>query len=172
MPKFKIDFSDVESRGGKKGSAGRRHYPPGDYAVKCTKAEIIKSSEKGTPGLALTFKILQGEHQGGELSDRLWLTPKSLWRVRQTLEAMGMKVPSKAVQIDTSSFVGKSLAVTLDDEEYEEKIYSRVVDTFLLADLEGLESDEDAGDLSDDEDAEETTTEADEDLEGIDLDDL
>lgn len=174
MPKFKADFTEVESRGGKKGSGGRRHYPAGDYAVKCTKAELVKSSEKNTPGIALTFKVLQGEHKGGELTDRLWLTPKSLWRVRQTLEAMGMKVPSKAVQIDTNSFVGKSLAVTLDDEEYDDKVYSRVVDTFLLSDLEAVESDGQAGDLDSDEDEEEDTTEAkdDDDLEGIDLDDL
>lgn len=182
MTKVKVDFSDTDSRGGKKGRGGRKHYPPGDYAVKCVKAELTKSSEKETPGIAVGYKILSGKYKGQEVFDTLWLTPKSLWRVRQTLEAMGIKVPSKAVNIDTSMLKNKSLAVSLDDEEYEDKLYSRVVDAFLLSELD---TDDEAGDDDEDEDVEDTEEETEDtdddedtdaapsdDLEDLDLDDL
>lgn len=176
MPKFKVDFTETESRGGKKSSGGRKHYPPGDYAVKCTRATLVKSSEKETPGVQVTFKITSGAEKGGEVSDTLWLTPKSLWRLRNALEAMGIKIPSKAVNVDTSIMVGKTLAITLDDEEYENKVYSRVVDTFLISELEEVEDDEETEGLGTDEDDEEEEVEKgsddDDDLEEIDLDDL
>jgi len=174
MPKFKVDFTETESRGGKKSMGARRHYPPGDYAVKCVRAELTTSSEKDTPGVRVTFRILSGEHKGGEVTDTAWLTPKSLWRLRNMLEAMGIKIPSKAVNVDTGIMQGKSLAITLDDEEYDNKVYSRVVDTFLLSELEEVESDEDTDDLGTDEDEEEgeESEKEDDDLEEIDLDDL
>lgn len=174
MPKVKVDFSDTESRGGKKGRGARKHYAPGDYAVKCTKAELTKSSEKETPGIALTFKIIKGKEKGKEITDVLWLSPKALWRVRQTLEAMTIKVPTKRIQIDTAIMVGKSLAISLDDEEYDEKVYSRVVDAFLLAELNSSEDEEEEEtDEEVDEDEEEETDDddddEDEDLEEIDI---
>lgn len=175
MPKFKVDFSETESRGGKKGRGARKHYPPADYAVKCVRAELIRSTDKETPGVACTFQITAGPHKGGEVNDSFWLTPKSLWRLRNLLEAMGIKIPSKAVNVDTAIMRGKTLAVTLDDDEYDNKVYSRVVDTFLLSELEAVEDDEDTDDLGTDEDEEEEESEtetSDDDLEEIDLDDL
>jgi hypothetical protein len=91
------------------------------------------------------------------------------------MEAMGIKVPSKAVNIDTAIFRGKELAISLDDEEYDEKIYSRVVDAFLLSELDAddIETDADDEDTEEvDEDVEDTDTATtdDDDLEDLDLD--
>jgi hypothetical protein len=175
MTKFKADFSETESRGGKKGSR-RKYYPAGDYAVKCIKAEITKSNEKETPGVHVVYKITAGKYKNAELHDTLWLTLKSMWRVRQTLEAMGMKVPSKAVNIDTENFQGKTLAVSLDDEEYDGKVYSRVVDSFLLADFDGSDVEDDGEDeVEGEEESEEVAdeeTETASGLEDLDLDDI
>ncbi len=180
MPKFKADFTDTESRGGQKGRR-RAHYPAGDYGVTCTKAELGRSAQKETPQLTLRYRIdYPPQFKGKEIIDNLYLTPSSMWRLRQTLEAMGMKVPSKAVNIDTANFAGKSCAVTLDDDEWDEKIYSRVVDSFLLSELdqdeEAVEADT-AEEVDEDEDVEVEEAEGDEttksdDLEDLDLDDL
>ena len=163
VEKVKVDFSEVESRGGKKGSAGRKHYPPDDYHVKCVAAKLGKSGDKETPRVEIEYKIVDGPHKGGSLRDDLYLTPKSLWRLRQTLEAMGMKIPNKAVNLDVNSLKGKELAVTLDDDEYDEKVYSKVVDSYHLSEFEA--GDEYADDTDDDEDE-------DEDLEEVDLEDI
>lgn len=170
-----VDFGDTESRGGKK-SAGRVHVPPGDYAVKCVKAEITKSSEKETPGIAVIYRITEGKNKGTQVRDNLWLTPKSLWRVRQTLEAMGLQVPSKRVKVEPSKLVGKACAITVDDEEYEGKLYSRVVDTFLISEFESIREDSDEEGFEDEEEeveeGDEEESSEDEDLEDIDLDSI
>lgn len=180
----KVDFSDVESRGGKKSSGGRKRYPEGDYHVKVTKATIGKSGEKETPRVELELKIAEGKHKGGTLRDDLYLTEKSLWRVRQTMEAMGIRVPSKRVNIDVLKFQNKEYAVTLADEEYNDKVYSRVVDAFSLDELEEIEDsdadevedededDEDTDEDTDDDEDDEDEDKKDEDLEDLDLDDI
>jgi hypothetical protein len=175
-----VDFGDTESREGKK-STRRIHLPPGDYAAKCVKAELGKSKEKKTPGILCVYQITQGKHKGKKLRDDLWLTEGSLWRTRQTLEAMGIRVPSKKVKIDVTKMKNKELAITLEDDEYDDKVYSRVADAFLLSELDTDEDEEEEEDeegeeedTEDEEDEEESSDEEEdeEDLEDLDLDDL
>jgi hypothetical protein len=163
----RVDFSDTESRGGKKNTGRRKHYPEGDYHGKCTSAEITRSrGEKKTPEILVTYKIMAGKHKGGTIIDDLYLTDSALWRVRQTLEAMGIKVPSSRVKLDVRKMKDKEVALTLEDDEYEDKIRSRVTDTYLLSELE-----EDEGDESDDEEEEEEADEDEEEDEDEDEDD-
>ena len=181
-----VDFEDTESRGGKK-SERSAHVPEGDYAVKVTKAELGESSEKETPGVFVTMKITNPKkYKDKILRERLWLTKKSLWKVRQFWEACGIKVPSKKVKLDPKKLVGKELAVTVEDDEYEGKIRSQVVDSFMLADYTELkkeeddldededESEDEESEEDEDEDEEESDDEEDEDedLEEVDLDDI
>lgn len=180
---IQVDFSETESRGGKKGRA-RAHYPPNDYAVKVVKAELGKSTDKGTPGIFITYKITSpAKYKGKTISDSLWLTSSALWRVRNALEAMGINVPSKKIDIHPEKMVGKECGITLDDEEYDEKVYSRVVDTFLLSEMDAedaeLDTDEDEDededeeedeeDEDEDEDEEEDDDEDEDDLDSIDI---
>lgn len=171
--KVKVDFSDVESRGGKKGSGGRKHYPPSDYHVKCVSAKLGKSGDKETPRVEVTYKIMNGKHKGGQLRDDLYLTPKSLWRLRQTMEAMGIKIPNKSVNIDVDMLKGKELAVTLDDDEYNDTVYSKVVDAFTLTEFESDDDEDDVDEVDDDEDDEDDDeTDDDEDVEDDDLEEV
>lgn len=187
-----LDFGETESRGGKKRSGGRKHYPEGDYAVKITRAEVGKSPEKGTPQVSVTFQFTAGKLKGKDITDQFYLSEKALWRFRNLLEAAGIKVPSKAVKVKMSMLKGKTLAITLEDEEYDEKMQSRVTDTFALSELdadddteiesddddesedddEDEDEDEDEDDEDEDDDEEEKASDDDEDLESIDLDDV
>lgn len=182
--KVKVDFGGVESRGGKKGSGGRKHYKAGDYAVKVKKVVAGKSGgdgDEGKPRLEVMYVFTTGKLKGNEIRDDLYLTEKSLWRLRQALEAMKIKVPNKAVNLDIDTMRGKTCAITIEDEEYESKLYSKVVDTFLLSELEDDEADEDEDDddeeddedeADDEDDDEDDDEEEDEDLEEVDLDDI
>lgn len=176
--KVTVDFEDTESRGGKKSTGGRKHYPEGDYHVKVVTAKLGKSQEKESPRIELALKIMSGKHKSGTLRDDMYLSPKALWRVRQTMEAMGIKVPSKKINIDVTKFKDKEYAVTLADEEYDDKVYSRVVDSFHLDELEDddeVDSDDEDEEDEDEEDDdveedEEDDEDEDEDLEEVDLD--
>jgi len=167
-----IDFSKEEGGGG----GNRIRVKEGDYHVKILKARHDTSAEKGTPGLVVTFRLVGGKHDGKKFEEWFYLTPKSLWRVRKLLEAVGMSVPAKKVRIPTEKLRGKELGVTLTDDEYEGRISSRVSDVMDLDDLSsgGVDDEEEEEDLDEDEESDEDEDEDeddDEDLEEVDLDD-
>lgn len=158
-----VDFSGTDSRGGAKGSRSY-HFPPNDYAAKVKSAELAKSSEKETPEVKVVYVVTKGKYKGKTIIDDLYLTKKALWRVRQTWEAAGIKVPSSKVKLNPAKIVGKEVAITIDDDEYENKVRSRVVDTYKLSEFEELQENEDE-DLEEDEDEEDDEGEDEEDEE-------
>jgi hypothetical protein len=160
-----VDFSDTESRGGKKGGRSA-HLPEGDYTAKVKEAAFGHSSEKW---------VITGPNssKGKTIRDSLWLSDKALWRVRQTLEALGLQVPSKKVKVNPKSMIGKEAAITLEDEEWEGKVRSRIVDCFALAEYEELtESGEEELDEDEEDEEEDETEDEEEDEVEVDLDEL
>jgi hypothetical protein len=170
-----IDFTKDESEG------GRRRFPEGDYHVKYTGFKTGRSKEKDTPYVRVMFKILDGKYKGETVSDFLYLSPKALWRIRTFLEAIGVAVPKKKVNINFKKYVGKELGITLVDDEYEGRVRSRVgdcldLDTFRGADEDDEDFDEDDEDTDDDEgdedeDEDEDEEDEDDDMEDMDVDD-
>lgn len=167
---IRIDFGKEVEGGG-----GGVRLPENDYKVKIVKIKKIRSSEKDTPGLGVTLKITEGKFSGKKITDRLWLTPKSLWRVRSLLEALGMSVPKKAVNLPTKKLINKELGATIiDDEPYQGRIKSKVgdfVDLETLADLYDDEDEDDEDDLDDDDVDDDDSDDEDEDSDDSDDDD-
>lgn len=175
---IRLDFGKEVEGGG-----GGIRLPENDYKGKILKIKKIRASEKDTPGLAVTIKITDGKFSGKKITDRLWITPKSLWRIRSMLEALGLTVPKKAINLPTKKLIGKELGITvIDDEPYQGRIKSKIgdfVDLETLADLyDDEDEDEDDEDLDDeeaeneDDDEEEEDDEDEEDEEDEDEDDL
>jgi hypothetical protein len=185
-------MSDVEGRKGRK----QGHYKEGDYLVKIKAATYGKSGQKQTKQIIVQHIFTDGQYKGKPIYDRHNLLPQSLWTLRNLLEAVGMKIPKGRFNLDLKKLVGKELAITVSDDEYQDKISSRVTDWFPVADFEADvmedeeeeldEDEEEEGDEEEDEDYdedeeeeededEEEEDEEDEDedeIEGVDLDDI
>lgn len=142
-----VDFSGVESGG------GRTRIPEGDYKVT---VDTVKQSESkaGNAMLVWDFKISEGKFAGKKLRDRTTLTPESLWKLKQVLEAMGISVPSKQVALKLSNYIGKDLGVTVVDDEYEGRISSKVEDYVSVDVIDGSDIEEEEEDDDDEEDEE------------------
>ena len=158
-----IDFSGVgDDTGGR-----YRHVPPGDYLVKIDKVEKKwKDDDKSNVHYyKWRFVIMEpAKSKGSAVSHNTSLSPEALWNLRNLiLAATGKNVAGKRVGFEPSTIIGKQVMVTLDDREYNGKMYNDVADIQPKS----------AWGASDDEDEEEEDTEEedeDEELDEVDID--
>lgn len=158
------DFSKVTEGG------GRIHVKPGDYKVKIAKAEFGES-QAGNPMITLTYQLLDGPKKGKTIKDRFALTEKAMWKLYNMLVALGKKVPKKKVNLKPAEWVGEELVVTLEDDEYDGKMYSSVADYINVEDYDPDTADDEDEDEDEDEEEDEEEDE-DEDLDELDVDEL
>lgn len=127
-----VDFEGVESGG------GRPKVPESDYALKLKTIKQKTGEESQKPYLDCGFELSQGPKKGNGkvIQHSFSLQKKSLWNLKNFLEATGKQVPSKALKITLSKLVGLECAGTvIDDAPYENKIKSVISAFFPLADL-------------------------------------
>lgn len=144
--KRKMDFTNV-----KEGSNFRpRHKPEGDYPA--TVVDVIDGvSGAGNEQWIFTIKL-----DGDERSTYgvyAGVDEKNAWKIRKMFIAAGMTVPKKLVMVDPNKLVGKRIGVSLEDDEYEGRMRSKVQDYLPIDDLQ---PNADEVDDEDDEDLYET----------------
>lgn len=169
-----LDFTKVKDRG----PINPIHQPEGDYRA------VVKSVQDITMGdtkrAAWMFIMTVGK---GNYPYRCGFNENELWKIRNLFVACGFPVPKKRLKVDPSKVVGRPLAVSLEDHEYDGRLSSQIGATFPVTELEegeGEEPEEDEeGEAEEEteeepeEGAEEEEAEADEDeLEALDIEDL
>lgn len=101
-----IDFSEVK---------GIEPVPVGAYPATIVKAEETES-KAGNPMIDIQWKIeAGGEHDGRIIFDSMVFTATTLWRVKQTLVALGFKKNFRGA-VEAEDLVGKSANITVDIE--------------------------------------------------------
>lgn len=168
-----VDFSKVEAR--REGGGKAVHVPEGDYLVQVVGCEQRhKKDDETSKYLSWRLKIIRPEKyasKSGVIYFTTSLKEEALWNLRNFLEDLGLKVPSSSVKIPIAKIVENKmvLGVTLEDDEYNEKVKSSVAATFKKSEFE------DTGEEEEEEESEEEETESesdDEDLEELDVEDL
>jgi hypothetical protein len=142
-----IDLTNVKDGG----NFNKKRMPEGDYPARVTKVEDQKSS--ADEGFMWLFTIQVDK--GGTYPYYCKLVENQLWKVRNLCIAAGINVPKKKLKLDPERLVGKRIAVTLEDDEYEGKKQSNIAATFPLSELDDFAGDDDedaVGDDADDED--------------------
>lgn len=151
-----VDFTNVKEGG----NFSKKHMPAGDYLAKITKVEDAMPKDKTDKTPMWLFTIQLKSTPSATYPYYCKLQENQLWKVRNLLVAAGINVPKKKVAVDPNRLVGKMIAVSLDDTEYEGKEQSEVNGVFSPAELDG-----DGGGASseDDTEYEDPDVEADED---------
>jgi len=173
--KVKIDFSGVDKEIRSGGRAA--HVPEGDYLAKPVNAELRKSERTGGRYFSWRFQLVEPKkYKGKTLYDRTSLKPDALWNLRNLIHAAtGKNIAGKVLNFDPEVVYGKPLMITVEDDEYEGKIRSQIVDYQPADKYEenggGEDEDEDDEDEGDDEEEEEED-EDEEDLEDVDVEEL
>lgn len=128
-----VDFTGVES-----GGAPSVHIPEGDYGFKIQKVVQKKGKDSGEPYLLFSLKVTKGHPKGiGKVvPHNCSLQTKSLWNLRNLIEATGKEVPSKSLKLNLDNMpTWPELAGTVIDDEYNGKKKSVISAFFPVADL-------------------------------------
>lgn len=160
-----LDFSGVpEERGGRPS----RHIPEGDYLAKVAKVEKRwKDNDKSNvPYFSWQVQVTSGPQKGATLYHITSLKPDALFNLRNLIHAAtGKNVAGKSLKFNPEALLGKKIAITVEDDEYKDKMRSRVVDTRPPEELDTDDSDDEEEEVEEEEDD-------DEELEDVDLDEI
>lgn len=148
--KINIDFTNVKEGG----NFSKKHMPAGDYLARVTKVEDAKPKDTSDKTPMWLFTIQLKDTPSATYPYYCKLQENQLWKVRNLLVAAGINVPKKKVAVDPNKLVGKLIAVSLDDTEYNGKEQSEVGAVFSPNDLDSVPEDDDDDDI-DTEDTEE-----------------
>ena len=150
-----LDFSDV-----KDGSIfSTTHLEEGDYLAKIIQVEDRPAKDDEEMWV---FAIQLQDRKSAVYPFYCKLVENQLWKLRNLLIAAGKSVPKKRVAVDPNSIVGKTIGVTLEDDEYEGRLKSSIAAVFPASELaDDADPDEDtAEELELDEDEDEDEEEA------------
>lgn len=129
MARVKIDFSEVESFAA---------IPEGEYPVVVAEVEVRDGQDY--PYLNWKLEVSEGEFKGRFLWMITSLSPKSLWRLKEVCENLGVEDEEFELEVDEDSnmvlspeFVGLPGIAPVTIEQYQNKDQNRV-DGLLSAD--------------------------------------
>ena len=84
--------------------------PSGTYTAHIVAGELSKSKKKGTPSYKLTFRVIEGEHEGRQFWHDIWLTKTAMPMAKRDLAKLGV---TKLEQLDNELPAGIRCEVKL-----------------------------------------------------------
>lgn len=149
MPKITVDFTNTEDR-----AVG---VETGKHIAKIK--SITKEEGTKAPYLKWVLQITSGKSKGLLINHITSLSPQALFNLRDTLVALGVKVPKAAVLIDPDKLVGGVIGIDVVMREYDGNTYPNVKKVYAVNSAPTAElsaDDEPVIDLGDDTPAETT----------------
>ena len=124
---FAVDLTDVESSG---------LMPDGTYRVKCVNVEQ-SVSKGGNPMFVWDFEIVGGtKYDGRVLKVFTAITPAAMWKVAETVEALGVGQTGGVVKFKRSDVIGKECGAVVEETEYNGNKRSQIQRVMSLAEME------------------------------------
>lgn len=167
--KKNLDFTNVKEGG----DFTTRHLPDGDYPAKVLKV-VDHQSKKGDAMWLFTIGLTGGGTgaKGATYPYYCGFEEQVLWKIRNLATSAGLNVPKKRVGLDPDKLVGKAIGVTLESDEYDGKVKSKIVAVLPLSEIEEGDDAEDDDAEVDDKDIDETVAVDDDEMEELEVEDL
>ena len=122
---FEIDLTDV--------SDGFT-IPDGNYRVKCLEVEQ-SVSKSGNPMFVWTFQVCEEPHLGFESKVFTAITPAAMWKVAETVMALGVGQTGSVVKFKRTDVVGKECGALIEKTEYNGQERSQITKVMSLKEL-------------------------------------
>lgn len=108
--------------------------PNGTYKVKCIEVEQ-QVSKGGNPMFVWTFEVSEGEHAGFQSKVFTAITPAAMWKVAETVQALGVGQTGSVVKFKRTDVINKECGALIEDTEYDGKVRSQISRVISLAEL-------------------------------------
>lgn len=123
---FEIDLSEVQE--------SSYAIPDGAYRAKCI--DIAQDvSKSGNPMFVWDFEITAGEFAGRTFKSWTAVTPAAMWKVAETVIALGVGQTGEVVKFKRGDVLGKECGIVMEQDEYNGKTTSRISKVISLAEL-------------------------------------
>lgn len=122
---FEVDLSEVQSG---------LTIPDGIYKVKCIEIEQTVS-KGGNPMFAWTFEVSAGDHAGFQSKVFTALTPAAMWKVAETVEALGVGQTGQVVKFKRSDVINKECGALFEQSEYNGNVRSQISRVMSLQEM-------------------------------------
>lgn len=122
---FSVDLTDVQDN---------FKIPDGNYKVKCIDIEQ-GVSKAGNPQFIWTFEISEGDHVGFQSKVFTAITPAAMWKVAETVIALGVGQSGTVVNFKRSDVVGKECGALIEQTEYNGNTRSQISRVMSLKEL-------------------------------------
>lgn len=137
-----VDMTNVKDQ--VRSGINPKRVPEGDYLARIfdvQDAPVKRGDNQGD--FQWRFIITLEDYPNGKYPYYCKLQENQLWKVRNLLIAAGITVPRKRLKVDPEKIVGRQIAVTMEDDEYEGKPKSNVAAVFPPANMNGGKETED-----------------------------
>lgn len=123
---FEVDLTNVESNS--------YTVPDGNYKVKCIEVEQ-SVSKGGNPMFVWTFEINEGDYTGRRFKSFTAITPAAMWKVAETVIALGVGQTGSVVRFKRTDVVGKECGALIEKTEYNGQERSQISRVMTLKEL-------------------------------------
>ena len=128
---FEVDLTNVQE--------SSFAIPNGTYKAKCINV-TQDVSKSGNPMFIWEFEIAEGDYKGDYKGKtfKSWtaITPAAMWKVAETVIALGVGQTGQVVRFKKGDVVGKFCGLVMEQDEYNGKATSKVVRAISLAEME------------------------------------
>lgn len=122
---FEIDLTNVQDN---------FIIPDGNYKAKCIEVEQ-SVSQSGNPMFVWTFEICEGEHKGFQSKVFTAITPAAMWKVAETVQALGVGQTGSVVKFKRTDVINKECGVYIEQTEYNGQNRSQISKVMSLKEL-------------------------------------
>lgn len=124
---FELDLTNVDTSGG-------FHIPEGTYRAKLIEVEQ-SVSKGGNPMFVWTFEISAGDQAGFQLKSFTAITPAAMWKVAETVEALGVGQTGTVVKFKRSDVINRECGLVVEDNDYNGSVRSSIAKVISVKEI-------------------------------------
>ena len=122
---FEVDLTDVQDS---------FNIPDGNYKVRCINIEQ-SVSKGGNPMFVWTFEVSEGQHAGFQSKVFTAITPAAMWKVAETVQALGVGQTGSVVKFKRTDVINKECGALIEATEYNGNTRSQISRVMSLKEL-------------------------------------